>query len=81
MAYSKVGEIFGEKSSISDQINNSMAECASKVAVVYKIHRTNLIQHFGGQTGEPANCLRALDLMKSNWLKLKVEAMKQMTTE
>jgi len=43
LAKFKIGEMFGEKSSISDQVNISTAECVSKVAVVYKIHRTNLI--------------------------------------
>ena len=73
--------MFGEKSSISDQVNICTVECVSKVAVVYKIHRTNLIQHFGGIQGEPANYLRALALTKHHWFNVKFEAIKAMSTE
>ena len=81
LGYGKVGETFGEKSSFSNQVNHTALECASKVAVVYKIHRTNLIQHFGGQMGEPTNCLRALSLTKTHWIRLKIEAITKMTPQ
>ena len=59
----KRGEIFGQESAILDQDSPCSVEVYGKSAVVYKIHRSNFVQHFGGQDGAPATALRALSLM------------------
>ena len=45
------GEIFGEISALNDLDNQFTVEVCSNSAIVYKIHRSNFIQHFGGQEG------------------------------
>lgn len=77
----KVGAMFGEQSSISDQDSSHTVECCSKTAVVYKIHRSNFIQHFGQHTGVPATQIRAESLMNNNWIRIKMQSVKSMNKE
>ena len=53
----KIGDIFGESSAIEDEPNPWTIEVTSKKATIYKIHRSNFIQHFGGHDGAPARHL------------------------
>ena len=59
LGYLKVGDVFGEQSAIEDSPNDWTLEVSSKDAEVYKIHRSNFAQYFGGLDGVPANYLRA----------------------
>ena len=68
----KRGDIFGEESALLNQDSPCSIEVYSNEAVVYKIHRSNFVQHFGGLDGVPATTLRALGLMKRNWLDQKM---------
>ena len=80
LGYIKVGDIFGEQSAIEDLPNDWTIEVSSKDAEVYKIHRSNFAQYFGGLDGVPANYLRSQRLLKSNWIKMKFQLLSKMNS-
>jgi len=75
----KIGDTFGEESAIEDMPNPWTVEVTSKSAEIYKIHRSNFVQHFGGLDGAPAMHLRSQSLVRSNWLKMKIAFLKKMS--
>ena len=81
LGYLKVGDIFGQQSAIEDITNEWTIEVSSKEAEVYKIHRSNFVQYFGGLDGLPASHLRALRLLYNNWLQVKLQFLSKMSLE
>ena len=49
----------------------------TKKAEIYKILRANFIKYFGGPQGDPVERLRASIVLKQNWLKSKLEMLRQ----
>ncbi len=76
-----VGDFFGEQSAINDLPNPWTIEVTSKSATIFKIHRSQFIQHFGGQEGAPAKTLRSWIQMKHNWDRMKWEHIQSMTSD
>ncbi|CDW88486.1 UNKNOWN [Stylonychia lemnae] len=81
IGYVNRGECFGEHSALNDYPNPYTIEVFTKKAEVYKILRSNFAQYFGGLQGEPVERLRASIILKQNWLKSKLELIKQMRIE
>lgn len=75
----KVGDTFGEESAIEDMPNPWTVEVTSKSAEIYKIHRSNFVQHFGGLDGAPAMHLRSQSLIRNNWFKMKMSFLRKMS--
>lgn len=66
------GEMFGEQSALNDLPNPYTIVAATSKVEYYKIHRSNLISHFGGAQGEPVNQMRASIILRNNWLCIKI---------
>lgn len=69
----KRGDSFGEQSALNDLPNPYTVEAWTNEVHLYKILRGHLIQYFGGVQGDPVMQLRAQILLKHNWLRGKVE--------
>lgn len=67
-----MGEIFGMFSPVNDNVCPITIEVSSQTAVVYKIHRTFFVKHFGGYDGAPFAVLISLILMFNNWMKIRI---------
>ena len=74
----KRGDSFGEPSALNDLPNPFTVEAHSKEVHLYKILRGHFITYFGGDLGDPALHMRAQIVLKANWLKGKVEFIREM---
>ena len=77
----KLGEHFGEQSAFNDLPNPYTIEALTPKVELYKIHRANFIQYFGGLGGEPLAAIRASIVLKHNWLRMKLDFLKTFTEE
>lgn len=55
----KAGDIFGEQCALNDLISPCYVIACSPKVEYYKIHRSNFLQYFGGNTGNQVNQMRA----------------------
>ena len=73
----KRGDSFGEHSALNDLPNPYTVEALTKEVHLYKILRGHLIQYFGGVQGDPVLQMRGQILLRQNWLRWKVEYIKE----
>ena len=73
IGYLKRGDSFGEESSLNDCPNPYSVEALTQEVHLYKILRGHLIQYFGGVTGDPVTQLRVQIVLKTNWLRGKLD--------
>jgi CRP-like cAMP-binding protein len=73
----KRGDSFGEHSALNDLPNPYTVEALTKEVHLYKILRGHLIQYFGGVQGDPVLQMRGQILLRQNWLRGKVEYIKE----
>jgi CRP-like cAMP-binding protein len=73
----KRGDSFGEHSALNDLPNPYTVEALTKEVHLYKILRGHLIQYFGGVQGDPELQMRGQILLRQNWLRGKVEYIKE----
>ena len=78
IGYLKQGDCFGEASALNDLENPYTIEAITPKVEYYKILRAHFIQYFGGLGGEPVSQLRGSLLLKTNWLKMKLDHVKKM---
>lgn len=81
IGYLKRGDSFGEHSSLNDIPNPFSIEATTKQVELYKILRSNFVSYFGGLEGEPVSQIRASILLKTNWLREKIELIKSFTVQ
>jgi CRP-like cAMP-binding protein len=75
------GEHFGEQSAFNDLPSPFTVEATTAKVELYKIHRANFIQYFGGLDGEPLAAIRASIVLKHNWLRMKLDFLKTFSEE
>ena len=74
----KTGDMFGEQSALNDILSSySVVACSAKVEY-YKIHRSNFLQHFGGEGGNHVNEMRARMILRNNWFMSKLSMIEVM---
>jgi hypothetical protein len=76
----KRGESFGEHSALNDLPNPFTVEALTKEVHLYKILRAHFIQYFGGMSGDPVTQLRAQIQQKVQWLRGKVDFIRELIT-
>lgn len=81
LGYLKRGEFFGEQSAFNDMPSPYTVEALSSKVELYKIHRSNFIQYFGGIGGEPLAAIRASIVLKNNWLRMKMDFLRTFSEE
>lgn len=78
MGYISRGEMFGEQSALNDLPNPFSVVAASPKVEIYKIHRNDFVNYFGGPNGDPVDQMRAQIILKNNWLCSKIIWMETM---
>lgn len=72
------GEMFGEQSALNDLANPFTVVAASPKVELYKIHRSNFYQFFGGVEGSSIDQIRTQIILKNNWLCSKLNKLEMM---
>lgn len=72
------GEMFGEQSALNDLANPFTIVAASPKVELYKIHRSNFYQFFGGPECSSIDQIRTHIILKNNWLCCKITKLEAM---
>lgn len=73
--------MFGEQSALNDLANPFTVVVASPKVELYKIHRSNFYQFFGGADGSSIDQIRTHIILKNNWLCSKITALESMEVD